>query len=228
MSRQTTIRHDDNLGRMAYPFLPPALEWEIVSRPLGNAEAMKAIYEAPALTLRWVKDDKVLDLNIPGMDTETFLARSGLALSIARGGYTLSKRLSRVMRPYRFWGFFDASEVTIEHNPELDGRLWDGCGLVSRTFVERLTGRLDSDERHRRELLHTNRFEVTLLHADGQNKGHVLVVDDLTCDFLFPAGSSKGELALAGNQVFVGLVPVHHSDEMCLDIQSLINLHPFF
>jgi hypothetical protein len=28
--------------------------------------------------------------------------------------------------------------------------------------------------------------------------------------------------------VFVGLVPVHHSDEMCLDIQSLINLHPFF
>jgi hypothetical protein len=56
----------------------------------------------------------------------------------------------------------------------------------------------------------------------------VLVVDDLAVDFLFPAGSSKRELALAGNQVFVGLVPVHHNDEMCLDIQSLINLHPFF
>lgn len=228
MTRQTVIRHDDDLGGMAYPFLPTELRWEIVSRPLGNAEQMRAIYEAPVPTLRWVKDDKVLDLVVPGMDTETFLVRSGLLLSMERGGYVLSKRLSRVMRPYRFWGFFDAASVTIEHSLELDGRLWDGCGLVSRTFVERLAAGLDAEEHQRRELLHTNRFEVTLLHADGQDKGHVLVVDDLAVDFLFPAGSSKRELALAGNQVFVGLVPVHHSDEMCLDIQSLINLYPFF
>src|SRR5690606_9911225 len=134
---------------------------------------------------------------------------SGLCLSMERGGYTLSKRLSRVMRPYRFWGFFDAAGVAIEYSPELDGRLWDGCGLVGRTFVERLAGSLDLDERHRRELLHSRRFEVTCLHACGQEKGHVLVVDDLAVDFLFPAGSSKGELALAGTQVFVGLVPVH-------------------
>ena len=66
------------------------------------------------------------------------------------------------------------------------------------------------------------------MHSAGQDKGHVLVVDELAVDFLFPAGSSKQELALAGNQLFVGLVPVHASDEMCLDIQSLINLHPFF
>jgi hypothetical protein len=228
MTRQTVIRYDDDLGGMAYPFLPAALKWQIVSRPLGNGQQMQAIYDALAPTLRWVKDDKVLDLVVPGMDTETFLARSGLTLSMERGGYVLSKRLSRVMRPYRFWGFFDAADVVMEHNPELDGRLWDGCGLVSRTFVERLAGRLDLEERHRRELLQTNRFEVTLLHAGGQDKGHALVVDDLAVDFLFPAGSSKGELALAGNQLFVGLVPVHHSDEMCLDIQSLINLHPFF
>ncbi|NLF66152.1 MAG: hypothetical protein GX579_16300, partial [Chloroflexi bacterium] len=228
MTRQTEIRYDDDLGGMAYPFLPAELKWAIVSRPLGNAGQMHAIYDAPPPTLRWVKDDKVLDLHVPGLDTETFLARSGLCLSMERGGYTLSKRLSRVMRPYRFWGFFDVAQVAIEHSSALDGRLWDGCGLVSRTFVERLAGRPELDERHRRELLRTRRFEVTCLHADGQEKGHVLVVDDLAVDFLFPAGSSKGELALAGNQVFIGLVPVHHSDEMCLDIQSLINLHPFF
>ncbi|NLE76504.1 MAG: hypothetical protein GX605_07100, partial [Chloroflexi bacterium] len=228
MTRQTVIRHDDDIGGMAYPFLSAELQWEIVSRPLGNAEQMRATYEAPPPTLRWVKDDKVLDLVVPGMDTQTFLERSGLSLSMERGGYVLSKRLGRVMRPYRFWGFFDAAEVTIDYSPELDGQLWDGCGLVSRTFVERLAGRLDLDERHRRELLHTNRFEVTCLHSAGQDKGHVLVVDELAVDFLFPAGSSKRELAVAGNQVFVGLVPVHYSDEMCLDIQSLINLHPFF
>jgi hypothetical protein len=181
VTRQTEIRYDDPsagsgqaLGGMAYPFLPPELKWEIVSRPLGNAGQMHAIHDAPLPTLRWVKDDKVLDLHVPGMDTGAFLARSGLSLSMARGGYTLSKRLSRVMRPYRYWSLFDRGEVAIEHSPELDGRLWDGCGLVSRTFVERLARRLELDERHRRELLHTQRFEVTCLHKAGQDKGHVV------------------------------------------------------
>jgi hypothetical protein len=233
VTRQTEIRYDEDLGGMAYPFLPPELKWEIVSRSLGNAGQMHAIYDAPLPTLRWVKDDKVLDLHVPGMDTgqltaEAFLARSGLILSMERGGYTLSKRLSRVMRPFRYWSFFDADKVAVEHSPELDGRLWDGCGLVSRTFVERLGGRLELDERHRRELLQTRRFEVTCLHEGGQDKGHVMVADDLAVDFLFPAGSSKRELALADSRVFIGLVPVHHSDEMCLDVQSLINLYPFF
>ena len=85
-------------------------------------------------------------------------------------------------------------------------------------------------------MLHTNRFEVTTLHAGGQDKGHVIVVDDLAVDFMFPAGSAKQELALVGPsassgrapRIFVGLQPIHSEDQMCLDIQSLINLHPFF
>jgi hypothetical protein len=237
VTRQTEIRYDDPsagsgqaLGGMAYPFLPPELKWEIVSRPLGNAGQMHAIYDAPLPTLRWVKDDKVLDLHVPGMDTEAFLARSGLTLSMERGGYTLSKRLSRVMRPYRYWGFFDEAAGRHRAQPRAGrpalGRLRAGQPHLRRAAGLRRLRELD--ERHRRELLHTRRFEVTCLHKAGQDKGHVLVVDDLAVDFLFPAGSSKRELALAGNQVFVGLVPVHHSDEMCLDIQSLINLHPFF
>ena len=83
MTRQTEIRYDDNLSGMAYPVLPAELQWAIVSRPLGNAGQMHAIYDAPPPTLRWVKDDKVLDLHVPGLDTETFLARSGLCLSAA-------------------------------------------------------------------------------------------------------------------------------------------------
>ncbi|MBK8989946.1 MAG: hypothetical protein IPM39_28450 [Chloroflexi bacterium] len=104
----------------------------------------------------------------------------------------------------------------------------DGSGqLASRSFIQRLADSLDLDERHRRELLHTNRFEVTTLHAGGQDKGHVLVVDDLAVDFMFPAGSAKQELALVDGSVFIGLNPIHSEDQMP-DIQSLINLHPFF
>jgi hypothetical protein len=240
------IAFDDDRGGLAYPFLPDALQWQIISRPFGNgsseakAEALTEIFQAAPPTLRWVKDDKVLDLTIPGMDTQTFLARSGLRLSMHKGGYVLSKRLSRVMRPYRYWGFFSEDEVTIDYNESLDGNLWDGSGQVSRGFIRRLAGRLDLDERHRRELLHTNRFEVTTLHAGGQDKGHVLVVDDLqadgmAADFTFPIGSAKQELSLidgepeaASGRVFIGLNPIHSEDQMCLDIQSTINLHPFF
>ena len=222
------LRFDDNRGGLAYPFLPDALEWQIISRPFGDEEALAKIFQANPPTLRWVKDDKVLDLHVPGMDTQTFLERTGLQLSMHKGGYVLSKRLSRVMRPYRYWGFFRDEEVTIDYNELLDGRLWDGCGQVSRGFIQRLADSLDLDERHRRELLHCNRFEVTTLHADGQDKGHVLVVDDLAVDFMFPAGSAKQELALVDGRVFIGLNPIHSEDQMCLDVQSIINLHPFF
>jgi hypothetical protein len=118
-------------------------------------------------------------------------------------------------------------DVTIDYNEFLDGRLWDGSGLVSRGFIQRLADSLDLDDQHRHELLHSNRFEVTTLHSGGQDKGHVYVVDDLAVDFTFPAGSAKQELALS-NAVFVGLHPVHSDDQMCLDVQSLINLYPFF
>jgi hypothetical protein len=238
----STIRFDDNLGGLAYPFLPDAWRWQIVSRPLGDAtdalhQAFSVDPPTPASStslsrstpvLRWVKDDKVLDLSIPGMDTAEFLARTGLQLSMQKGVFVLSKRLSRVMRPFRYWGFFPADEVTIDYNEHLNPELWDGCGQVSRGFVQRLADCLELDARHRRELLHANRFEVTTLHAGGQDKGHVLVVDDLAVDFMFPAGSAKTELSLVDGRVFAGLQPIHSEDQMCLDIQSLINLHPFF
>ena len=216
------------LGGMVYPFLSSHAEWQLITRPLDGDEAITAICSAPIPTLRWVKDDKVLDLVIPGLDTETFLAQSGLELSLAKGGYVLSKRLSRIMRPFRYGVFFNRFAVALEYSDGLDSRLWDGCGLISRSFVERLADQLTLSDHHRHELLTCGRFEITTLHSQGQDKGHVLVVDDLACDLLFPAGSAKKELALTNGQVFVGLHPVHSEDQMCLDVQSIINLHPFF
>lgn len=222
MSNSSVIRFDDPHGGLVYPFLLDEWQWQIVTRPLDlNADSAGA-------TLRWVKDDKVVDLIVPGMDSAAFLAHTGLRPSLARGGYVLSKRLSRIMRPYHFCGFFDATEIDICHSAELDKALWDGCGLISRTMVERLAQASHLHERHHRALLATRRFEVTLLHGRGQEKGHVLVVDDLVHDFVFPAGSTKPELALADGRLFVGLLPVHSQDEVCLDVQSLINLYPFF
>ena len=227
MTENSIIRFDDPRGGMAYPFLPSDWEWQIVSRPINGAGSLENITQADPPTLRWVKDDKVLDLQVKRMDSQVFFDLTGLRPSLHKGGYVLSKRLGRLMRPYRYWGFYDPSEITIDHNELLDSALWDGSGLVSRAFVERLAEEGALEERHRRELLNSGRFEVTVMHASGQEKGHVLMVEDLAYDFVFPAGSAKSELTLHG-RVFVGLAPVHSQDQMCLDIQSLINLHPFF
>lgn len=232
----TVLRFDDNRGSFAYSFLPTELQWQIVSHSFDKFMEGGLHCGTFEPTLRWVKDDKVLDLHVPGMDTAAFLQRAGLQLSLHNGGYVLSKRLSRVIRPYRYYGFFNENEIHIDYNEYLDAQLWDGSGQVSRGFIQRLADSLDLDERHRRELLHTNRFEVTTLHAGGQDKGHVLVVDDLAVDFMFPAGSVKKELSMINpstssgqaSRIFIGLNPVHSEDQMCLDIQSLINLYPFF
>jgi hypothetical protein len=239
----TVIRFDDNRGGLDYPFLPNEWQWQIVSRPFSDEEAANQIFQATPSTpstgsgpaLRWVKDDKVLDLVVPGMDTAEFLRRTGLQLSMHKGGYALSKRLSRVMRPYRYWGFYDADQVKIYYDNALDSRLWDGCGLVSPHFIQKLAANPHLNERQRQELMHCGRFEVTTLHQGGQDKGHVLVSQraaDTDCDFIFPAGSTKTELRLGetvfGNSIFVGLNPVHSEDQVCLDVQSIINLHPFF
>lgn len=221
---KTIIRHDAPRGGMAYPFLD-GLIWTIESSPLDLEDVEKA-----DSTLRWVKDDKVVDLYVEGMDTEMFLTRTGLQLSLESGSYVLSKRMSRVFRPYHFWQFFNPDEITIAFSSELNPALWDGCGLVSSQLVARLCKNIGPDGDRvilERELERTRRFEVTILHEGGQEKGHVLVVDDLAVDFVFPAGATKTQLSLH-DRIFVGLHPVHSSDEMRLDVQSLINLHPFF
>lgn len=229
MSEQTVsqsfICSSDDLGGMTYPFLRQYDQWVIRTRPLA------ADIDAEP-TLRWVKDNKVLDLFIPGVDHALFRVQNGLRLNMERGAFVLSKRLSRIMRPYRYWRFFNEQDIQIEFAP-LDGKLWDGCALISRHLLERLSHNLtvQTDEEfhlYRRELERVKRVEITVLHSGGQEKGHAFVVEDMAVDLVLPIGATKGEVQLVDGRVFVGIQPVHCEDQMRLDIQSLVNLHPFF
>ena len=198
-----------------------------------DTEALLNQHRKP--TLRWVKDDKVCDLYVRDMSTAQFLAAAGLDLSLRKGGFVLSKRLSRIFRPFRYFAFFSPHQVIIDHNPALDPAVWDGAGLISRALVNRIAANLDphhpDHKAHLHELQQTRRFEITVLHPGGQEKGHVLVFEDdaapLNADLIFPPGSAKTELKLH-DALFIGLQPVHARNNMRLDIQSLVNLHPFF
>lgn len=233
MNRITQITPSDDLGGMEYPFLTQFSDWVIYAYPLSAAPAP----DRTNPTLRWVKDDKVNDLHILGANTEQFLYAMGLKLNVSRKGpFVLSKRISRIMRPYRFYEFRYCNQVSIDFAADISTTEWDGCALISRSYLDGMAKRYAANHagqpehqvaNHLREIETCQRWEITILHADGQEKGHALVVDDLAVDFLIPAGATKTELALDG-RVFIGLQPVHSHDHMRLDVQSLINLFPFF
>ncbi|MEI2607235.1 MAG: hypothetical protein V9G20_01245 [Candidatus Promineifilaceae bacterium] len=88
-------------------------------------------------------------------------------------------------------------------------------------------------ERLETELRHARRVEFTVMTERGQDKGHAIVADDLRdeqgnrVDFLLPRDTKK-EVKLVNGRTFVGVSFVHGHNDMRLDIQSLINLYPFF
>ncbi|HFC12901.1 MAG TPA: hypothetical protein ENJ56_08665, partial [Anaerolineae bacterium] len=116
-------------------------------------------------------------------------------------------------------------------------KIWDGAALVSRSTLEgmALAGDFpaDTQAQRARQLAGMQRVEFTLLTAKGQDKGHAIVVDDLRddagnpVDFLLPE-DTKTQIKLTNGQTFVGFNPVHGHNAMRLDVQSLINLTPFF
>lgn len=219
------------LGGAVYPFLHRlGLDWELRSIPFDDLSGDEA-----QPTLRWVNGSSVKDLHITGMDHAAFAARTGLQFHLNQGGFVLSKRISRLMRPYWISGFFPADEVRIHYLQQTprDAKIWDGAGLVSRALLKRLVDLLPdglSPAKRREmthELEHAQRVEFTIMTARGQDKGHAIVTACDDFDFCLPA-DTKDQVTLTDGSTWIGLYPVHGAATMRIDIQSLINLYPFF
>lgn len=246
---------DDAMGGAAFPFLEQTKRaWRILTYSAGSRQARPVDETADAHpahtfgldrpTLRWVNGSQVSDLYVDGLTTEKFLEATGLKLDMHKGGFVLSKRISRVMRPHFVSGFFKPEDVNIAYmeQPSEEAKVWDGAGLISRRMLRKmmLSEELSPAKRERleTELRYTQRVEFTVMTPKGQDKGHAMVADDLRdengrpVDFLLPQDTKK-EVRLDSStssepRTFVGLSFVHGHNDMRLDIQSLINLHPFF
>ncbi|MDQ7027047.1 MAG: hypothetical protein Q9P44_16000, partial [Anaerolineae bacterium] len=231
------ISRESLQGRATYAFLEKlGLNWTVLTSPAnqpGNYHPQD-VFGMDTPTLRWVNGDQIVDLFVDGLTTEAFLARSGLELSLDKGGFALSKRLSRILRPQYVTAFFDTSELDIQYMDldDVGAKVWDGAGLISRRMLERMIDEVpDVSEAKRaqliREIKQGQRVEFTIMTANGQDKGHALVSDSIETDFLLPQ-DTKREVKLVNGQTFVGINFVHGHYDMRLDILSLINLHPFF
>lgn len=241
--------HDKDSG-VLFPFLPNETMWRVVSTKIRDYHDLDKpvefhpvhTFDMELPTLRWVKDGKIHDLYVDGMDTDTFLKKASLQLDLGKGGAVMSKRLSRIMRPTVASKQFPRESVSIQYMTQSDAqaKVWDGAGLISRDMVNRILGDNQlSPERRRKitsDLKKSNRVEFTIMTEKGQDKGHAIVVDDLRdpadksmrIDFLLPK-DTKGQVRLTNaDTTFVALNGVHGKSEMRLDIQSLINHHDFF
>ena len=244
MSDIAIINQDTKLGGARYPFIPPDKRWAIVAYDVELYGESITKYGELTPCLRWVNGNKVHDLYVEGINSTTELSKmNGLQYSLTKGGFDLSKRLSRVYRPYFISGYFDKDEITVRYlqQDEFEKKIWDGAGRISRKLLLRLIEQLPTNlsPSKRRELIHelehAKRVEFTLLGKaewsntaqHGQDKGHAAVVEDLDVDIELPQ-DTKSTIKLENGKAFLGIYPVHaHRDHMRLDFQSLINLHPF-
>jgi hypothetical protein len=140
--------------------------------------------------------------------------------------------MSRTLRDYRIYGRFDETSVSVDYMrlDDVGEELWDGAGLVSRGMLERLhiSPHLtpQAQERLRDELAHIGRVEITLINSAGQHKAHAIVVDNMDVDFRLPNDIKRDAKTVDGT-AFVGINAVHSKDTIRLDVQSIMNLHPF-
>ena len=226
------ITPQSDLGGLRYPFLPTEWNWQIVIHEV-NLQAIQAYdREVGAPTMRLVKDGSVIDIRVPEMSTDEFTLFTGI--QVKEASFKACKRLSRAIGRREYAAFFyDTDEVVITHDSKLDPVVWDGAGRMSLDFLNRHVARLREAEhitgRTAARLRRARRFEITIMTEAGQEKGHVVVDETMTdSDFLFPAGSTKPEVTLENGKVYIALQSVKTKTSMRLDIQSLINLYPFF
>jgi hypothetical protein len=185
------VSYDDALGGAVYPFLEATgRAWRLLTRPVGGPAGEEVAYHAAHTlgrdrpTLRWVNGEQVNDLYVDGMDTEEFLATTGLRLDLHQGAFVLSKRLSRLMRPHFVSGFFAPEEVRIAYmeQDEREAKIWDGAGLISRRMLAALLRKMVLSEGlspQKRdallcELKQAGRVEFTVMTPAGQDKGHAV------------------------------------------------------
>lgn len=237
----TVITAETVRAEETYPFFEASgRRWSVVSVPLEGEVRIHPSHrlgmEEP--TLVWFSDNDRKELYVDGMTTQAFCGAVGLEFSLHKGAAVLSKRMSRILRPYRSGGWFDEGEVQVGYLAQSPraAKVWDGAGLIDRRMLAKLPvpEGLDREQARlwRRRLMQEGRVEFTIQHAGGQDKGHAIVVDNLrddagkAVDFLLPQ-DTKQEVTLSDG-VFVGINPVHGKDDFRLDIQSFINLSHFF
>lgn len=174
------------------------------------------------------------ELYVDGLSQQEFYALTGIQPEDSKPG-KCAKRTNRYMREYYLRGRFNSDNLDIDFVSVPDIKRVDAGGVIRRSVLRKMTLAEDLPEEKRAKLLHeiehSYRIEYTLNDADGQHKGHAIVLDDDEApagfpDFRLPR-DCKPELKTINGQTMLGINFVHGKDHINIDEQSLMNLMPF-
>ncbi len=236
------------LGLYRYPFLDPlASLWVIVSallNPKNMANVLSMLKNFASLA--WLKDDKVVAIHVPGLSPTALLEKLRIGISLKGGLGKVSKRLSRIFRPYALflWTTEADFHIRLVQRGTVRQSTQDGGYRISRHLLRQMVARrikvefkdaLKSNDKraveHARRAIanlkyqanHAMRVEITVMTREGQWKGHALVVESKKADIWLIEGQVKRDVFMTTDDVFVG-VNVVHTSKLFLDQQSLTNL----
>ena len=90
--------------------------------------------------IRWISDGQVNDVYLNGMTLEEFCDVTEVGISMPKGGYVASKRMSRIFRDYRVQTFLPDNELKILYleRDSIQDAIWDGSGLINRKVLQRM------------------------------------------------------------------------------------------
>lgn len=229
------ISHGDKntTTSVVYPMLDRAFaRWQLQSVSLDDAVmGQYAIIQLDKHSIPWVGDDGVTFLDgwdatgkhITGTDA---LDALGIDVDMSKGGYKLSKRISRMLGcALKGQWFFDTKGlVTIQEDNSL-GNQWDGELAIHPDTLKDIVHAYNLDK----TLVDESVFYVTIMTEEGQYKGHMVKWDGAPKDVFYThGGAAKKEVWLKpGTVKYVHINPVHGKEKLKLDIQSVINLHEF-
>ncbi|MGB7341289.1 MAG: hypothetical protein WBC91_20500 [Phototrophicaceae bacterium] len=217
--------------------------WRVITRPVEDfdiAPDPSHTFGLTESTFEWVKDGKIVAIYVDGMDQYAFYEALGLEWDRSNP-VTTAKRVSRILRPQAVAGFFERSAIDVQYVEDVfgetsahDGVTWDGAGIVSRQtlldMMEQLPEDMDARTRARmtRNLQHAKRVEFTIMTDKGQEKGHAIVSETMDHNFVLPRDVKTQVKFTDPNSTYLSFDFPHAAVNMRLDIQSMINMFPFF
>jgi len=91
-------------------------------------------------TLAWLRDDRVVALHVEGMSVDALLARLRIGINVRGGLGKVSKRLSRIFRPYALFAWTDVATLRIKYVTRgvVRQSSQDGGYIISRHYLRQM------------------------------------------------------------------------------------------
>ena len=160
------VTPDTKLGLYTYAFLMPLFGmWTILSAMLSPKGMQKLLTMLKQFaTLAWLKDDRVVALRVPGMSLQAILTKLRIGISMQGGMGKVSKRLSRIFRPYALFEWTKADVLVIKRVARGVVRQLsqDGGYLISRHYLRHMAR---ERARVRRVIVRNRRSAIRAHHA---------------------------------------------------------------